>query len=75
MSRSVFRRKLLQSHQGTVGFQALGLKRDLSVWHLVALGIGAIIGTGVFVLIGTATVGNPHRPGAGPGIILSFLSK
>ncbi len=73
MSRSVFRRKLLQSHQGTVGFQALGLKRDLSVWHLVALGIGAIIGTGVFVLIGTATVGNPHRPGAGPGIILSFL--
>ncbi len=49
------------------------LKRELTVWHLMALGIGAIIGTGVFVLIGTATVGTPNRPGAGPGIVLSFL--
>jgi APA family basic amino acid/polyamine antiporter len=37
------------------------------------LGIGAIIGTGIFVLIGTAIVGDAHRPGAGPGIILSFV--
>jgi APA family basic amino acid/polyamine antiporter len=73
MSRSVFRTKLLLSHQSTEHSHELRLKRDLSLWHLVALGIGAIIGTGVFVLIGTATVGNPHRPGAGPGIILSFL--
>ena len=73
MSRSVFRTKLLLSHQSTEDSHELRLKRDLSVWHLIALGIGAIIGTGVFVLIGTATVGNPHRPGAGPGIILSFL--
>ena len=41
----------------------------------MALGIGAIIGTGVFVLIGTATVGTPSRPGAGPGIVLSFLAS
>jgi APA family basic amino acid/polyamine antiporter len=73
MSRSVFRTKLLLSPQSTEHSHELRLKRDLSLWHLVALGIGAIIGTGVFVLIGTATVGNPHRPGAGPGIILSFL--
>ncbi|MGD9849688.1 MAG: amino acid permease [Nitrospirales bacterium] len=41
----------------------------------MALSIGAIIGTGVFVLIGTATVGNPYRPGAGPGVVLSFLAS
>jgi basic amino acid/polyamine antiporter, APA family len=49
------------------------LKKTLSVWNLIALGIGAIIGTGIFVLIGTAIVGDAHRPGAGPGIILSFI--
>ena len=49
------------------------LKRTLSAWDLTALGIGAIIGTGIFVLIGTAIVGDAHRPGAGPGIILSFI--
>lgn len=73
MERSVFRTKRLQSHPHHEDSHELGLRRDLTVWHLVALGIGAIIGTGVFVLIGTATVGNSHRPGAGPGIILSFL--
>lgn len=41
----------------------------------MALGVGAIIGTGVFVLIGTATVGTPSRPGAGPGIVLAFLAS
>ncbi len=49
------------------------LKRTLTAWDLTALGIGAIIGTGIFVLIGTAIVGDSHRPGAGPGIILSFI--
>jgi APA family basic amino acid/polyamine antiporter len=49
------------------------LKKSLTVWDLTALGIGAIIGTGIFVLIGTAVVGDAHRPGAGPGIILSFV--
>src|SRR5690349_23161197 len=43
-------------------------------WDLTALGIGAIIGTGIFVLIGTAVVGDAHRPGAGPGIILDRKS-
>ncbi|MFO0701779.1 MAG: amino acid permease [Nitrospira sp.] len=49
------------------------LKKTLTVWDLTALGIGAIIGTGIFVLVGTAIVGDAHRPGAGPGIILSFV--
>ncbi len=49
------------------------LKKTLTAWDLTMLGIGAIIGTGIFVLIGTAIVGDAHRPGAGPGIILSFV--
>jgi basic amino acid/polyamine antiporter, APA family len=49
------------------------LKKTLTAWDLTGLGIGAIIGTGIFVLIGTAIVGDAHRPGAGPGIILSFM--
>jgi APA family basic amino acid/polyamine antiporter len=44
-----------------------GLRRALSALDLVMLGIGAIIGTGIFVLTGTAAARN-----AGPGVALSF---
>src|SRR5579872_6195001 len=43
------------------------LKRTLSALNLVALGIGAIIGAGIFVLTGHAAAAN-----AGPAITLSF---
>ena len=45
-----------------------GLKRTMNVWSLTALGVGAIIGTGIFVLTGKAAA-----LAAGPGIILSFV--
>lgn len=44
------------------------LRRTLSLWSLVALGIGAIIGAGIFVLTGHAAAAN-----AGPAISLSFV--
>src|SRR5215216_7246140 len=44
------------------------LKRALSATNLTALGIGAIIGTGIFVLTGTVAAQN-----AGPAVILSFV--
>src|SRR5579875_3806071 len=44
-----------------------GLKRSLTALDLVMLGIGAIIGTGIFVLTGRAAAAN-----AGPGVALSF---
>ena len=50
-----------------------GLKRSLGKWHLTALGVGATIGAGIFATTGTAIVGDPLRPGAGPAIIFSFL--
>ncbi len=49
------------------------LKRSLGPIDLISLGIGAIIGTGIFAVIGTAAAGDALRPGAGPGIMLSFL--
>ena len=44
------------------------LKKILSVLDLVALGLGAIIGTGIFVLTGKAAAEY-----AGPALILSFI--
>ena len=45
-----------------------GLKRCLSAWDLAFLGIGAIIGTGIFVLTGIAAATQ-----AGPAIVISFI--
>jgi len=44
------------------------LKRALSAWNLTMLGIGAIIGAGIFVLTGTAAATN-----AGPAVVISFV--
>ncbi|MBV9645835.1 MAG: amino acid permease, partial [Candidatus Eremiobacteraeota bacterium] len=45
-----------------------GLKRSLGPWALCAMGIGAIIGTGIFVLTGVASATR-----AGPSLTLSFV--
>lgn len=45
-----------------------GLKRSLGPWALTAMGIGAIIGTGIFVLTGVASATR-----AGPSITISFV--
>jgi APA family basic amino acid/polyamine antiporter len=45
-----------------------GLKRALGIPSLVCFGIGGIIGTGIFVLTGTAAAEH-----AGPAIVLSFI--
>ena len=44
------------------------LRRSLGPWNLTALGIGSIIGTGIFVLTGTAASMN-----AGPALVLSMV--
>lgn len=43
------------------------LKRNLGVWGAASIGIGAIIGTGIFVLLGVAA------GLAGPSVIFSFI--
>ncbi len=49
------------------------LRRALGPWHLTLLGIGAIIGAGIFATPGTAAAGDAQRPGAGPALMVSFL--
>lgn len=49
------------------------LKRSLGVFDLTMLGIGAIIGTGIFVLTGEAAAGTEHALGAGPALTVSFI--
>lgn len=49
------------------------LKRVLGAFDVVMLGIGAIIGAGIFATIGTAAAGDLVRPGAGPALMLSFV--
>ncbi len=47
-----------------------GLKRALSAFDLTLLGIGAIIGTGIFVLTGIAAATL-----SGPAVVLSFVAS
>jgi APA family basic amino acid/polyamine antiporter len=63
---ALFSRKSITALQAEAASET-GLKRALGPVNLVMLGIGAIIGTGIFVLTGTVAANN-----AGPAVILSF---
>lgn len=58
------RRKAIDTAGGDAAHQ---LKKTLSWYHLIALGVGAIVGTGIYTLTGVGA------GLAGPGVILSFL--
>ena len=66
LSRLV-RHKSIEQLQGEVGRRS-DFRRVLGLWQLTAIGIGGIIGVGVFVLAGQQAAIN-----AGPAVILSFL--
>jgi len=61
--KRLFRTKSIDQILADADHPAHRLKKTLTAWDLTALGIGAIIGTGIFVLIGTAIVGDANRPG------------
>jgi len=63
----LFRRKSVTDLQKEADTDK-SLKRALSALNLTALGIGAIIGTGIFVLTGTVAAVN-----SGPAVVLSFI--
>ncbi|MBD8520400.1 APC family permease [Lysinibacillus fusiformis] len=66
MSKILFRRKKIEEllyNKGTIQ-----LKKTLGAFDLILLGVGAIVGTGIFILPGT--VAATH---AGPGIVFSFI--
>lgn len=49
------------------------LKRTLGPVQLTSLGIGAIIGAGIFSTVGTAAAGGADHIGAGPALAVSFV--
>jgi APA family basic amino acid/polyamine antiporter len=65
---SVFRKKPLGKLLAQAGEHAGGLKRTLTAKSLIALGIGAIIGAGLFVRTAAASA-----QAAGPAVTLSFV--
>ncbi len=76
MSKSLFRVKPVEPAphvdagepvEGSLQGEAT-LKRTLTARHLILLGIGAVIGAGIFVLTGQAAANH-----AGPAIMLSFV--
>lgn len=69
----IFRRKDLDKLVQSVENKDHKLKRVLGAFDLVVLGIGTIIGAGIFTLAGTAAAGSEGHVGAGPALILSFV--
>jgi APA family basic amino acid/polyamine antiporter len=65
----LFRTKSIEQLVGDAEHGGKALKRSLTAWDLTLLGIGGIIGTGIFVLTGTAAANQ-----AGPAIMLSYLA-
>src|SRR5829696_2694493 len=51
---------------------ASSLRRELGALQVTLLGIGAIVGAGIFATVGTAAAGDAVRLGAGPSLMLSF---
>lgn len=50
------------------------LEKTLGVWDLIILGIGAIIGSGIFAVVGVAAAGSPDGGvGAGPALVVSMI--
>jgi APA family basic amino acid/polyamine antiporter len=73
MPIQVFRTKSLDAILSDGEAPQHQLKRTLGAFDVVMLGIGAIVGAGIFATIGTAAAGDAARPGAGPALVLSFV--
>ena len=69
MDSNLFKVKSLEQIVSDVEHGGKALKRSLTAWDLTLLGIGAIIGTGIFVLTGTAAANQ-----AGPAITISYMA-
>src|SRR5512145_127029 len=69
MDSNLFRTKSIEQLVGDVEHGGKGLRRSLTAFDLTLLGIGAIIGTGIFVLTGTAAANQ-----AVPAITMSYLA-
>ncbi|MEU0026761.1 amino acid permease [Streptomyces sp. NPDC006335] len=68
MGEGILRRKPIERIEETEADAGTGLERSLGLWQLTAIGVGGIIGAGIFTLAGTVANGT-----AGPAVLVSFL--
>ncbi|XP_059668578.1 cationic amino acid transporter 2, vacuolar-like [Cornus florida] len=66
--RSLTRRKQVDSIHSKASDGGHHLAKELSIAHLIAIGVGSTIGAGVYILVGTVA-----REHAGPALTISFL--
>ncbi|MFJ8942671.1 amino acid permease [Streptomyces sp. NPDC102395] len=64
----ILRRKPIEHIEETEVTEGARLDRSLGLWQLTAIGVGGIIGAGIFTLAGTVANGV-----AGPAVLVSFL--
>lgn len=64
----ILRRKPIEHIEATEAGEGTRLERSLGLWQLTAIGVGGIIGAGIFTLAGTVANGT-----AGPAVLISFL--
>ena len=57
--------------EALAGAKEGGLEKTLGVWDLIILGVGAIIGSGIFAVVGTAAAA--PETGAGPALMVSMI--
>ena len=51
----------------------VGLRRSLGAFDLTLMGVGAVVGAGIFSSVGEMAAGSAQHPGAGPALVLSYL--
>jgi APA family basic amino acid/polyamine antiporter len=73
MLAKLMRRKSVAGATSDAEHGEHALARSLGKWQLTALGIGAIIGAGIFSSTGSAAAGSEGHTGAGPALIISYV--
>ncbi|MET8450668.1 amino acid permease [Streptomyces sp. NPDC005209] len=68
MGEGILRRKPIEHIDDTEITEGARLERTLGLWQLTAIGVGGIIGAGIFTLAGTVA-----NQVAGPAVVVSFL--
>src|SRR5215218_5100340 len=73
-SRSVLRRLPVDQIEEIEAESGVGkLNKSLGLWQLTAIGVGGIIGVGIFSLAGLVAHGDADNPGVGPAVLIAFL--
>ncbi|MGW1544892.1 amino acid permease [Streptomyces sp. NPDC002309] len=68
LGEGILRRKPIEHIEDTEVTEGTALERSLGLWQLTAIGVGGIIGAGIFTLAGAVANGT-----AGPAVLVSFL--